>query len=288
MTCSVFLEWGDFKRAEEALGYAQDFALTLLKMAGPKGQLEARYRYPTLEVTHRSQIPGRGTVNNWVTNIWELAEILRQWKDPLGDDLKSLCRKHVDLLIESKPSILRLAGGGEDGPNASDALDCATGFFLVKYLDTGERVWLKRAKEAFLMASLNITIVHIDQPQNFFFTFNWTESIWHDGPINVQAKGGTHDLTSCDVGMPLAYHLRDTFARDKCAYQFLARLVDGVYENGAVLNRVTAMLNFQYVKTDLTESLNFGGVGVFAFYRGHGFHRLSEQKQLSHAKAKGS
>lgn len=288
MVRSIFLEWGDFKRAEEALGYARGFALTLLKMAGPNGQLEARYKYPTLEVTHRAQIPGRGTVNNWVTNVWDLAEILRQKNDALGDDLKRLCRKHVDLLIESKPSILRLAGGGEDGPNNSDALDSAAGFFLVKYLDTGEKVWLKRAKEAFLMASLNITIIHIDQPQNFFFTFDWTESIWHDGPINVMSKGGMHDLTSCDVGMPLAYYLRDTFARDKCAYQFLARLVDGVYENGAVLNRVTAMPNFQYVKTDFTESLNFGAVGVFAFYRGRGYHRLSEQKQLGHAKAKGS
>jgi len=288
MVRSVFLDWNDYERAEEALAYARAFALALLKMAGRDGQLEARYLYPTLEITHRAQIPGRGTVNNWVTSIWDLAEILKQRNDPLADKLKELCRKHVDLLIESKPSVLRLAGGGEDGPNNSDALNSAASFFLVKYLDTGEEIWRQRAKEAFLMAALNNTIIHIDQPQNFFFTFDWTESIWHDGPINVQSKGGMHDLTSCDVGLALTHYLRDAFARDMCAYQFLARLVDGVYENGAVLNRVTAMPNFQYVKTDFTESLNFGAVGVFAFYRRRGFHRLSAQKQLSHTKAKGS
>jgi hypothetical protein len=277
MVRSVFLRWGDRARAKKALGYARGFALTLLKMAGSEGQLEARYRYPTLEVTHRAQIPGRGTVNNWVTNIWDLAEILSLQRDPLAEKLKVLCRKHADLLIRSKPSVLRLSGGGEDGPNNSDALNSAAGFFLFKYLETGERQWDRRAEEAFLMASLSNTIVHIDQPQNFFFTFDWTESIWHDGPMNVQSKGGMHDLTSCDVGLAIAHYLRDDFALNMCAYQFLARLVDGVYENGAVLNRVTAMPNFQYVKTDFTESLNFGAVGVFAFYKIYNFHRLAER-----------
>lgn len=280
MVRSVFLQWGDYTRAEEALGYARGFALALLKMAGSEGQLEARYRYPTLEVTHRAQISGRGTVNNWVTNIWDLAEILALRNDPLAEKLNVLCRKHADLLIKSKLSVLRLAGGGEDGPNNSDALNSAAGFFLVKYLETGEKQWGQRAKEAFLMASLNNTIMHIDQPQNFFFTFDWTESIWHDGPINVQSKGGMHDLTSCDVGLAIAHYLRDAFALNMCAYQFLTRLVDGVYENGAVLNRVTAMPNFQYVKTDFTESLNFGAVGVFAFYKGADFHRLPEQEKV--------
>jgi len=279
MTRSAFLRWGDYDRAEEALGYARGFALALLRMAGPKGQLEARYRYPTLEVTHRAQIQGRGTVNNWVTNVWDLAEILYLRKDPLAEKLKALCHEHADLLIKSRPSVLRLTGGGEDGPNNSDALNSAAGFFLVKRLASGEKLWERRAKEAFLMAALNNTIVHIDQPQNFFFTFDWTESIWHDGPLNVQSKGGMHDLTSCDVGLAIAHHLRDTFALKICAYQFLSRLVDGVYENGAVLNRVTAMPNFQYVKTDFTESLNFGAVGAFAFYKVCDFHRLPEQEE---------
>ena len=44
MIRSVFLEWGDTIRAEEALNYARGFARTLLKMAGPDGSLEARYR----------------------------------------------------------------------------------------------------------------------------------------------------------------------------------------------------------------------------------------------------
>lgn len=278
MVRSVFLEWGETGKAKEALDYARGFARALLKMAGPDGQLEARYRYPTLEMTARAQIPGRGTVNNWVTNIWELAEILATRGDPLAEPLRALCVKHADLLIASKPSVLRLAGGGEDGPNNSDALNAAVGFFLIKYLASGDELWARRTREAFLMAALNNTILHIDQPQNFFFTFDWTESIWHDGPINVMSKGGMHDLTSCDVGLALAHYLGDGFARDMCAYQFLARLVDGVFENGAVLNRVTTMPNFQYVKTDFTETLNFGAVGVFAFYQGTSFCRLLQRE----------
>jgi hypothetical protein len=184
--------------------------------------------------------------------------------------------RHADLLIAGRPSILRLAGGGEDGPNNSDALNLAAAFFLVKHLASGKREWAARAREAFRMAALNNTILHIDQPQNAWFTFDWTESIWHDGPMNVMSKGGMHDLTSCDVGLAVARHLDDPFARDQCANQFLARLVDGVYENGAVLGRVTVMPNFQYIKTDFTETLNFGAVGVYAFYQGLGFARLPE------------
>jgi hypothetical protein len=276
MVRSVFLEWGDRRRAEEALRIARGFALSLLKMAGPEGQLEARYRYPTLEMTHRSQIPGRGTVNNWVAAVSDLAGILEARNDPIASQLRDLCVRHADLLVASRPSILRLAGGGEDGPNNSDALNLAAGFFLIKHRQTGDPVWAERARQAFLMAALNNTMLHIDQPQNFFFTFDWTESIWHDGPMNVMSKGGMHDLTSCDVGMAMVRYLDDRFAREMCAYQFLARLVDGVYENGAVLNRVTAMPNFQLVKTDFTETLNFGAVGVLAFYWGVGFARLSE------------
>jgi len=274
MIRSVFLQRNDKALAEEALNYACGFARTLLKMAGPDGQLEARYRYPTLEMTARAQIPGRGTVNNWVTNIWDLAEILAARGDALAEPLRALCVKHADLLIASTPSVLRLAGGGEDGPNNSDALNAAAGFFLIKHLASDEKIWAERTREAFLMAALNNTILHIDQPQNYFFTFDWTESIWHDGPMNVMSKGGMHDLTSCDVGLALAHYLDDAFARDMCAYQFLARLVDGVYENGVVLNRVTAMPNFQYVKTDFTETLNFGAVGVYAFYQGIRFARM--------------
>jgi hypothetical protein len=276
MVRSVFLEWGERRLAAEALRIARGFALSILKMAGPEGQLEARYRYPTLELTHRAQIPGRGTVNNWVMAAWDLAGILEASGDPLAARLRALCIRHADLLVASKPSILRLAGGGEDGPNNSDALNLAAAFFLLKHLQTGEAAWADRARQAFLMAALNNTMVHIDQPQNFFFTFDWTESIWHDGPMNVMSKGGMHDLTSCDVGMALVRYLGDGFVRDMCSYQFLARLVDGVYESGAVLNRVTAMPNFQLVKTDFTETLNFGAVGVMAFYAGIGFRRLPE------------
>lgn len=267
MVRSVYEHWGQTERAEEALEYAKGFARALLMMAGPDGRLEARYRYPTLELTQKAQIPGRGTVNNWVTNIWCLAEILRRRQDPLGNSLRELCINHADLLVTSRPSILRVAGGGEDGPNNSDALNAAAGFFLIKYLATGAAIWARRAKDAFLMAALNNTIVHIDQPQNFFFTFDWTESAWHDGPMNVMSKGGMHDLTSCDVGLALAHYTGDAFARDMCTFQFLTRLVDGVFDNGAVLNRVTAMPNFHYVKTDFTETLNFGAVGVYAFYQ---------------------
>lgn len=276
MVRSVFQSWGDAARADQALEYAKGFARTLLRMAGPEGQLEARYRYPTLELTQRAQIPGRGTVNNWVLNVWDLAAILKARQDPMADDVKALCVKHADLLIASRPSIYRLAGGGEDGPNNSDALCLASAFMLIKHLATGDRQWAEKARQAFLMAALNNTILHIDQPQNTFFTFDWTESIWHDGPLNVMSKGGMHDLTSCDVGLALARYLGDGFARDMCAYQFLARLADGLFENGAVLNRVTAMPNFQYAKTDFTETLNFGAVGVYAFYQGVGFRRLPE------------
>ncbi len=279
MVRSVFLARGETKLAEDALQYACGFARALLKMAGPEGQLEARYRYPTLEVTHKAQIPGRGTVNNWVTNIWELAEILNPKNDPLGKQLQALCLKHADLLIKSKPSVLRLAGGGEDGPNNSDALCATAGFFLVKYLCSKEEIWKERAEQAFLMAALSNTIVYIDQPQNYFFTFDWTESIWHDGPMGVMSKGGMHDLTSCDVGLALAYYLKDEFARDMCAYQFLARVTDGIYENGVVLSRVTAMPNFQYVKTDFAETLNFGAVGVMAFYQGRNWRRLADKSR---------
>ncbi len=276
MIRAAFEAWGDTERANKALEYAKGFALTLMKMAGPQGELESRYRYPSLEVTARAQIPGRGTVNNWVTNIWEFAQILKSRKDPLGAKLEELCIKHVDLLIASKPSVLRLAGGGEDGPNNSDALNATAGFFLVKYLATGDDTWLCKAKQAFIMAALSNTIIHIDQPQNNFFTFDWTESIWRDGPMSVQSKGGMHDLTSCDVGLFLAYYANDIFARDMCFYQFLARLVDGVYENGAVLGHVTSMPNFQYAQTDFSETLNFGAVGVMALYMNRGMRRLCQ------------
>lgn len=279
MIRSVFLEWGDIHRAAKALEYAKGFARALLRMAGPKGELAARYHYPTLEVTAPAQISGRGTVNNWVVNVWEFAGILEKEGDPLASKLKDICRKHADLLIKSHPSVLRLAGGGEDGPNNSDALNSTAGFLLIKYLDTGDDKWKRLAQEAFLMAALNNTIMHIDQPQNYFFTFDWTESIWHDGPMNVMSKGGMHDLTGVDVGMALAHYLEDPFARDVCAYQFLTRLVDGVYENGAVLSRVTAMPNFHYVRNDFTETLNFGAGGVFAFYHGRGCRRLTDKEK---------
>ena len=257
-----FRHFDDRKNAARCLDYAWRFAHVLTRMQQPDGSFWPRYRYPTLEPVGSEPM---GTVNNWAIQLWELARLLDADHPDHAACLRDICLRHVDFLLERKhPSLLKIAGGGEDPPNYMDALATASLFLLIQYEATKDPRYAEWARQAFTMAALS-TNLFIDQPHNFFHASCGFLPPFYDQPP-LPCKGGMHDLTLMEAGWYLYEYLGFQFGRDVAACNFADRLIDGILPNGALYGMTVEAPNYYYRRTDAAETLDFGGVGI------HGFH----------------
>jgi hypothetical protein len=256
-----FNHFNDERKARMCLDLAYRYAHTLTKMQQPDGSFFPRYYYPTLKPNAAEPM---GTVNNWAIQVWELANLYDAIDPEKSQILRDICLRHIDYLLNQKPSLLRITGGGEDPPNFMDGLCSSSLFLMMKFLQTGDITYKRYAGECFMMGALT-TNLFIDQPQNYFKAYSVWLPLFYNQP-GLPNKGGMHDLTMIDAGLFLKKYLDDDFAGHVAAYNFADRLVDSVMPNGAIYGLTVNAPNYHYRRQDGGETLDYGCVGIYGFH----------------------
>jgi len=251
-------------RAKRCLDYASSYAHTLLRMQNSDGGFCCRNTYPDLKGVPKAE--GRGTVNNWIIQVWELANIYEGVNSVRANELKQMCIRYIDwYFFKRKPNALRVCGSGENAPNHTDALANLSAFALVKYLSSGEEIYKQYAEQAFKMAAF--TCMHfIDQPEHSFFPALYKLGQFYNQPDGVLSYGGMHDLEIIEAGLFLKKYLNFDFGEYVASYNFGDRLAAYIKDNGAIYGFVAKAPNYYYRREDAAETLDYGGVGIYGYY----------------------
>lgn len=272
---NAFLELGMEERAEKAVRYAWANVMTIRKMQSADGAFFERFTYPEAKPITDAKI-SKGTVNNWTLQLWDLLPLLRRFgMDKEYRETEQIVTAFIDSQLQKIPSILQVAGGGEDCAEFGDALNTAATLLAIKYVQTDEARYRKYAEDALLKAWA-LSNIYADMPGFFCLYGNSDECIYYDQPAFLNCPAGMHDLTSIEANL-CAYRLLDCEFGLECATnQFKSRLVNFFLDSGGMYMLYIRTPNYEWRDPHRSESLNYGGVGVYAMALARGEIRLPD------------
>ena len=260
---NAYLALGMEEKAEKAVRYAWANVMTIRKMQSEDGEFYERFTYPDAQpiITAANS---KGTVNNWTLQLWDLLPLLRKFHmDYEYSETERIVTTFIDSQLNKTPSILQVAGGGEDCAEFGDALNTAATLMAIKYAQTGDETYQKYAEDALLKAWA-LSNIYADMPGFFCLYGNSDECVYYDQPEFLNCPAGMHDLTSMEANLCAYRLLGYDFGLECATNQFYARLVSFFLESGGMYMLYIRTPNYEWKDPHRSESLNYGGVGVYA------------------------
>ncbi|MGI6209139.1 MAG: hypothetical protein ACOYEW_13125 [Anaerolineae bacterium] len=255
--------YGDEEEARWCRETATSFAQSLLRLQDESGGFYPRYDFNTLEPQKDAE--RRGTVNNWAIQVWELAERLERLdgQGERAEGLRTMIERYVDfLLFHYQPTLLEVAGGGEDMPNYYSALATASSYLAMKYLRTGDERYRDYAEQAWKMAAW--TCMHyVDLPAAFFYPGEFHGGVYSNQPAGLLVMGGMQDKTVLEAGLFLDSYLGFPLGAKFAAYNFADVVGELLLDNGGLYTFHVNVPNYRYDRLE-GHPLTYAGVGIFA------------------------
>ncbi len=257
------LKFGMEKESEKCIRYAWANVLTLKKMQCEDGDFYERYIYPTAEPC--SAPSSRGTVNNWVLQLWKLLPYLERYGMTEEKEITyGIIERYINSQLEKENSILLISGGGEDVADFGDACNTNATLFTIKYLMTGDEKWKQYAEEA-LIKSWALSCMYADMPEFFCMYGNSDLGLYYDQPFGMYSFGGMHDLTAIEANLFAYEALGLPVAHDIAVNMFKCRISGFINDNGGMQMIVMKCPNYEHRDMYRSETLAYGGVGVFGY-----------------------
>ena len=254
-----FKYFKDDKKANQCLDYAYRYAHTLTKVQLTDGNFPARYSYPELKATTKLQ----GTVNPWLIQVWELANVFEKMDKKKEKILRNICIRYADYLTtKRKPTILKICDSGADegGANYYIPFSFISLSWLIKYFSTGDKKYAKYAKETFKMAFLT-SPMYIDQPQtSYWITGNGPAfASWYGLPALINS-GGYGKME----GLFLKKYLNYDLGKHISSYIFADTLAERVLPDGGICGLIIDVPGFKNRLDTAGETLCYLHMGVYA------------------------
>lgn len=263
-TAKAYLYFGCEEKMRKCICLARDYAKMIARMQCEDGSFWERYCYSSGEPLKTSSIY-KGTVNNWCLQLWNLLPLLRYiGLEADAIQIEGVVSAYIDSQLEKKPSILYITGGGEDAADFGDSMNTAATLFTIKYLLTGEEIWKEYAEQA-LKKSWFLSCMWADMPQYFGLYGNSDLGIYYDQPMGLFSAGGMHDLTAVEANLFAAKAYGSEFGREMAQNLHEARLGSFINDKGGMYMVVLQCPNFYYRDERHSETLMYGGVGVYAW-----------------------
>ena len=264
-TANAFLALGMTEQAEKCVRYAWANVMTIRKMQSPNGEFYERFTYPDAKPVEGGI--HKGTVNNWTLQLWNLLPLLKHFgMDEAYAETERIVTTFIDSQLQKTPSILQVAGGGEDCAEFGDALNTCATLLAIKYLQTGDDLYKKYAEDGLLKAWA-LSNLYADMPGLNCLYGNSDECQFYDQPHALNCPAGMHDLTSIEANLFLHQTLGLPFGLECATNQFNARLSSFFLDSGGMYMLVIRTPNYSWKDPHRSESLNYGGVGVYAMAR---------------------
>lgn len=258
----TLLHFGQEKRAKVMIGYAWDYAKVFFKMQDADGSFYERYHYPDCRPAQKN----KGTVNNWTLQLWNLCPLLRfAGMAAEADEVMNLIDRSIESQLNKTPSILEVAGGGEDHADFGDALNTAATLLAMKYCRSGKKEYRDYALQA-IRKSWLLSCMWADMPGLFSLYGNSDLGVYYDQPRGMFSSGGMHTLTAGEACLFCADVLNSKMALDFADAMIRSRLSSFYLDNGGIVMVNMRCPNYHYVNTRLSEGLMYGDSGVRAFW----------------------
>lgn len=255
--------FGEGEEARWCRQTAASFAHSLLRLQDGSGGFYPRYDFYTLEPQKDAE--PRGTVNNWAIQVWELAERLEvlDGEAERAEELRAMTERYVDFLLHHyQPTLLQVAGGGEDMPNYYSALGTASSYFAIKHMRTGQARYRDYALQAWKMAAW--TCMHyVDLPAAYFYPGEFHGGVFSNQPAGLLVMGGMQDKTVLEAGLFLNQYLGFPFGPRFAALNFADVAGELMLANGALYTFHVNVPNYRYDRPE-GHPLTYAGVGIYA------------------------
>lgn len=259
----AFLSLNMPQEAEKCVRNAWANVMTVRKMQCPEGDFFERYHYPSARpLTENGN--HKGTVNNWTLQLWQLLPLLERFgMTEEYRETKNIVTRFVDSQLAKTPSILQIAGGGEDCAEFGDALNTCATLLGIKWKLTGEEKYRKYAEDALLKAWA-LSFHYPDMPGIHCLYGNAMIGYYYDQPVGGAVAGGMHDLTSMEANLFAWRELGLDFGMECATNAFKSKLGMFLLDNGGMYMVIQRSPNYSWKDPNRSEALTYGGIGVFA------------------------
>jgi len=259
----TFRHFGREDRRTECLDYATRYARTYFRMQREDGAFYSRYAYPDLKPSTKLV----GTVNNWMIQVWHLAEQLADHDPDTSRRLREMLERYADFcLFKRTPSLLEVTGGADEGPaNYPDDLATAAALLGIKYALSGQAEYRDYAEQAFKM-SFFYRNHRLDSPCDYMYPLTAHMGMFYDFPNGVPGKGDMTDLTGNEAGVFLKELLGFELGEYAAAYCTAAMFTDSYKPNGAIYSVNVHVPNYTHIMRNYSDVNVYGAVGVVLYW----------------------
>lgn len=260
---NTFLQLNMPQEAEKCVRYAWANVITIRKMQCPEGDFYERYFYPDAQpLTENGN--HKGTVNNWTLQLWQLIPLLKRFgMEEEYRQTEQIVTRFVDSQLQKSPSILQIAGGGEDCAEFGDALNTCATLLGIQFLLTGDEIYRKYAEDALLKAWA-LAFHYPDMPGIHCLHGNAMIGYYYDQPVGGAVAGGMHDLTSIEANLFAWRDLGLPFGLECATNAFKSKLGLFLLDSGGMYMVLQRSPNYSWKDPNRSEALTYGGIGVYA------------------------